>query len=74
MTYLTNQEITETFINTKLEEDYNFLQDDLVKLANAFIAAAEQKIRNSELNECFKVAKAYNAKVAEKMLEVMSKT
>ena len=45
---LTPQEISEVFINTPLEEDCNFLQDDLVKLANAFIAAAKPKIELDE--------------------------
>ena len=73
MTHLTTQEITETFINTQLEEDYNFLQSDLVKLANAFIAAAEPKIRKAELTECVKVAKSVNTLVADKLLEVRGK-
>ena len=73
MTHLTTQEITEAFINTQLEEDYNFLQDDLVKLANAFIAAAEPKIRKAELTECVKVAKSVNTLVADKILEVRSR-
>ena len=34
---LTPQEVNETFINTKLEEDYNFLQDDLVKIGRAHV-------------------------------------
>lgn len=73
MTHLTTQEITEIFINAKLEEDYNFLQSDLVKLAEAFIVAAEPKIRKAELTECVKVAKSVNNLVADKILEVRSR-
>lgn len=45
MTYLTDEEIVEVFINSNLEGDYNLLRDDLVKLAHAFIAKAEPKIK-----------------------------
>ena len=37
--YLTVEEIRDTFINTKLEENYNFLEEDLEKLASAFVMA-----------------------------------
>lgn len=67
---LTPQEIAEAFINTPLEEDYNFLQDDLVKLANAFIKAAAPKIAKDERTECVKVARSVNHLVADKIMEV----
>ena len=67
---LTPQEISEAFINTPLEEDYNFLQDDLVKLANAFIQAAKPKIAREERNECVKVARSVNHLVADKIMSV----
>ena len=41
---LTNQEINDAFIHAKLEENYNFLEDDLVKLANGFARAASEDI------------------------------
>jgi hypothetical protein len=44
--YLTVEEIRDTFINTKLEENYNFLEEDLMKLATAF-----GKLRNEEMVE-----------------------
>lgn len=67
---LTPQEIAEAFINTPLEEDYNFLQDDLVKLANAFIKAAKPKIELEERILCVDVARSVNHLVAAKIAEV----
>ena len=45
MTYLTSKEVFDTF-RTKcyLEENYNFLADDLEKLAQVMIEAAAPKI------------------------------
>jgi hypothetical protein len=70
---LSNQEIAETFVNTPLEENYNFLQADLVKLANAFIKASETKIREDERRKCVAIAKAYNGLVADKIAEVRAR-
>lgn len=67
---LTAQEITEVFINTKLEENYNFLQDDLVKLANAFINAAKPKIEKAEKELCVDIARSVNSLVADKIIQV----
>lgn len=67
---LTPQEIAEAFVNTPLEEDYNFLQDDLVKLANAFINAAKPKIAKEERALCVDVARSVNHLVADKIMEV----
>lgn len=67
---LTPQEIAEAFVNTPLEEDYNFLQDDLVKLANAFIKAAAPKIAKEERAMCVDVARSVNHLVADKIMEV----
>lgn len=67
---LTPQEINEVFINTPLEEDYNFLQDDLVKLANAFINAAKPQIEINERILCVDVARSVNHLVAAKIAEV----
>jgi hypothetical protein len=67
---LTPQEINEVFINSNLEEDYNFLQEDLVKLANAFINAAAPKIAKEERILCVDVARSLNTLVADKMAEI----
>lgn len=67
---LTPQEINEIFINANLEEDYNFLQEDLVKLANAFVNAAAPKIAKEERILCVDVARSLNTLVADKMAEI----
>ena len=71
--YLTSDEIKETFHKVTLEENYNFLEDDLVKIANAFAAAAKAKIASAERDACVEVAKAYNTLVADKIAEVRGK-
>lgn len=67
---LTPQEINEVFINANLEEDYNFLQEDLVKLANAIIKAAAPRIAKEERILCVDVARSLNTLVADKMAEI----
>jgi len=66
---LSKQQITEAFINAHLEENYNFLEEDLIKLANAFVKAAQPMIMRKERAECVKIAKSFNHLVAEKILE-----
>ncbi len=40
------EDVFQAFFAAGLEGDYNMLEDDLLKLANAFVA-----LRNNELNE-----------------------
>jgi len=63
-TYLTIEEINEAFRNVNLEENYNFLEDDLVKLANAFVMAAMPSIRRVELTMCVNYVRSLNTEVA----------
>jgi len=63
-TYLTVEEINEAFRNVDLEENYNFLEDDLLKLANAFIMAAMPSIRRAELTMCVNYVRSLNTEVA----------
>jgi hypothetical protein len=70
---LTTQEIKDAFFNAMLEENYNFLEEDLIKLANAFVEKARPMIQKEELASCVEVARAYNTLVADKILEVRSK-
>lgn len=70
---LTQQEINETFINSKLEGNYNFLQEDLVKLANAFIEAAAPKIAKEERELCIDIARSVNTLVADKIFSTRGK-
>jgi hypothetical protein len=67
---LTKQEVTDTFLQANLEGYYNFLQDDLIKLANAFIKAAAPQIAKEERDLCIDVAKSVNHLVAEKIQEI----
>jgi len=70
---LSNEEIVITFINTTLEGDYNFLQDDLINLATAFVTAAKPKIKQAEQQLCIEIVRAYNPVVADKLKEVRNK-
>ena len=67
---LTNQEINEAFINAHLEENYNFLQNDLVKLANAFIAVAKPRIAEREFEYCENIVRSLNSTIADKLIEI----
>ncbi len=67
---LTKEEVTEAFINSNLEENYNFLQDDLVKLAEAFVAVAKPKIADKEFAFCEDVVRSLNSVIADKLVEI----
>lgn len=66
---LTPEEIKTAFRGIYLEENYALLEDDLLKLAHGFIAAAESKIRKAELSECVKFVRSLNTYVAEALEE-----
>jgi hypothetical protein len=70
---LSKEEITQVFMNTPLEENYNFLQEDLVKLANAFVAHAEKPIARKERTECIKFVRSLNTHVAQALDEKRGK-
>ena len=61
---LTNREIKDIFINTNLKENYNFLEEDLVKLANAYMNVAVKNVRRDERAKCVKIVKSLNREVA----------
>jgi len=61
---LTTKEIVGIFHGLNLVDQYNFVEDDLVKLANAFISAAEPKIAQKELDKCIKFVNSLNPEVA----------
>lgn len=67
---MNREEVVETFVNLHLEGDYNFLEDDLVKLANAFIDKAKPAIAEEERRECVKIARSLNVLVADKIVEI----
>ena len=69
---LTKEQVVEAFMNIQLEENYNFLEEDLVMLANAFVNKAKPEIIKEERDACVEVARAYNTLVADKIVEVRS--
>ena len=70
MSYLTDQEIIDTFVNANLKENYQFDRNDLILLANRFIDAARPKIVREERAECIKVVRSLNTLVADKLAEI----
>ena len=62
--YLNKDQIKEAFRNTYLEENYNFLEEDLEKLADGFIMAAMPAIVKTERDMCIKFVNSLNTNVA----------
>ena len=62
--YLDKEQIKETFRKVYLEENYNFLEEDLVKLADSFIMAAMPAIVKTERDMCIKFVNTLNTNVA----------
>ena len=67
---ITKEQITDTFINLVLEENYNFLEEDLVTLAEAFVKAATPAIEKQERDKCIDIARSVNYLVAERIEQV----
>lgn len=65
MIELTEKEVGIAFRQIHLEENYNFLAEDLVKLANGFARAAAPAIIKAERAECVKFVKSLNPLVGE---------
>jgi hypothetical protein len=66
---MTPERINEVFRGLNLEENYNFLEDDLIKLAQAY---AEEGARQERAG-CIKVVTSLNRVVGEKLAEVRGK-
>lgn len=62
--YLDKDQIKEAFRNIYLKENYNFLEEDLVKLADSFIMAAMPAIVKTERDMCIKFVNSLNTNVA----------
>lgn len=62
--YLDKNEIKEAFRKIYLEETYNFLEEDLEKLADGFIMAAMPAIVKTERDMCIKFVNSLNTNVA----------
>jgi len=67
---LSKQQIARIFHELQLEDNYNFLEDDLVKLANAYIDAVRPIIAKEELTNCVEIVNALNHAVGAKLLNV----
>ena len=67
--YLDKNQIKETFRNIYLEETYNFLEEDLEKLADGFIMAAMPAIVKTERDMCIKFVNSLNTNVARALCE-----
>jgi hypothetical protein len=70
---LTKDEVNEVFREAHLIENYNFLEEDLFKLANLFIEKAKPRIEAKELETCVSIAQEYNHLVATKIKEIRPK-
>lgn len=70
---LTKNEITQTFMNIVLEENYNFLSEDLEKMAHAFVAKAAPKLIQAERDECIKFVNSLNTVVGKALTEKRGK-
>ena len=62
--YLNLDEIKEAFRKIYLEEPHEFLEEDLVKLADGFIMAALPLIIRTERDMCIKFVNTLNTNVA----------
>ena len=71
--YITKEEVNEAFRKIYLEENYSFLEEDLMKLADGFIMAAMPAIRRTELAMCVDFVKSLNPDVALALYEKRSK-
>ena len=69
---ITKEQVNEAFRNVTLEENYNFLEDDLVLLAEAFVKAATPEIEKEERAKCVEIARSVNHLVAERIEQVRS--
>ena len=66
---MTPERIHEIFRTINLEENHNFLEDDLIKLAEAY---AEEGARQERAG-CLEVVTSLNRVVGEKLAEVRGK-
>lgn len=67
---LTPEQVGAAFRTVMLEENHNFLEEDLVTLANAFVKAAAPIIEKVERNKCLDIARSVNHLVAIRIEQV----
>lgn len=61
--YLSKEEASKVFLQSiavHLDEDHNFTQEDLARIANGFIAAAAPKLIKEERDQCIKFVNSLN--------------
>ena len=61
--YLNPDDIKQTYFKIQLEDNYTFLEDDLQKMADAFIMAAMPTIVKTERDMCIKFVNTLNTNV-----------
>lgn len=67
---ITTEQVKEAFMNVTLEENYNFLEEDLIKLADAFVKVATPNIEKQERDKCVEIARSVNHLVAQRIEQV----
>jgi hypothetical protein len=67
--YLDKEQIKEAFRKIYLEENHDFLEEDLQKLADGFIMAALPMIIRTERDMCIKFVNTLNTNVARALSE-----
>ena len=67
--FLDAEAVKEAFRGIYLEENYAFLEEDLVRLADGFILAALPAIRSLELNMCVEFVRSLNPEVAQALYD-----
>ena len=71
--YLTTEEVIRAFSKAWLEGKYDFLVDDLEKLAQEFVKAAAPKIAREERQFCIEFVESLNPTVASALQEKRGK-
>ena len=67
--YLTLEEVKKAFHEANLVESYNFMEEDLSKLANAFVMAAMPAIVRTERAMCVQFVSSLNPEVGKALEE-----
>jgi len=68
-TYLTTEEVIQAFNKAWLEGKYDFLVEDLEKIAHEFVKMAAPKIAREERNHCIEFVNSLNTTVANALQE-----
>lgn len=76
MTDIKKEDVMQAFFAAGLEEDYNFLEEDLMKLAKVFCALRDEEVKEKthratmfERNRCIEFVRSLNPEVARALEE-----